>query len=518
MYSAQQSYRNHPARTAKKAELSDLQKLAILKRELAIRKARNDFYIFCRLLSPDFYSAERRHLRELCETLQIFREGRLLDPDSRPYQKLMINMPPRHGKTRTLVLFSAWCFGLNPAERIIATSYGDEQANDFSRYTRDLIQEQHNRAEDIVYSDIFPATRVQKGNASFLKWALEGQYFSYMGAGIWSGITGKGATLLIEDDLLKDIQEALNETRLEALWKQRTGTLLSRREEGCKQIMTMTRWAEGDPCGKILEDKREAAQWYVLKMEAMDEQTGEMLCPALLGKETYENLRAILPDSVFRANYHQEPVDIKGRLYTEIKTYTELPRREDGTLLYDRIINYTDTADEGNDSLVSISALEYRGEAWILDAYMTTEGMEKTEPETARRLVENGVHWAKIESNNGGRGFARAIGRIISEQMQKEQEQIAAGTLKAEDCKWNRTAISWFHQTENKIARIKSNSNYVMQHIYFPYNWADKWPVFFKAIMTFMADKAGGHDDAPDALTGIAEIITKGRPSIRLIG
>ncbi|MDO8716397.1 MAG: phage terminase large subunit [Dehalococcoidales bacterium] len=430
----------------------------------------------------------------------------------------MINIPPRHGKTRTLVLFSAWCFGRTIEERIIATSYGDEMANDFSRYTRDLIQEQHNRAEDIVYSDIFPATKVQKGNASYQKWALEGQYFSYLGSGIWSGITGKGATLLLEDDLVKDIQEALNETRLDALWKQRTGTLLSRKEEGCKQILTMTRWAEADPCGRILENKEEAPQWYILKMEAMNEETGEMLCPALLGKETYENLRAILPSGVFRANYHQEPIDIKGRLYTTVKTYTELPRREDGTLLYDRIINYTDTADEGNDSLVSISALEYKGEAWILDVYMTQDGMEKTEPETARRLVENGVNWARIESNNGGRGFARAVERIIYEQIKKEQEQIAAGALTEEGRKWNRTAISWFHQTENKIARIKSHSNYIMQHVYFPHNWADRWPVFFKAIMTFMADKTAAHDDAPDALTGIAEVISKSRPSIRLIG
>jgi predicted phage terminase large subunit-like protein len=469
-------------------------------------------------MSPDFYTPDKPHLEMFCNNLQAFTEGRLLNPAGEPYRKFMGNLPPRFGKTRTLVNLSAWRFGKKQDERIIATAYGDDIANDFSRYTRDAIQEQKNRAEDIVYSDIFPAAKVQKGNASYQKWALEGQFFSYLGAGIWSGITGKGATLLIEDDLIKGFEEAINEKYLEDLWNQRNGTLLSRKEEGCLEIMIGTRWAGGDPFGRILEDKEEASKWYVLKMEALNEETNELLCPSLMSMGSYQEVRRNLPSEIFRANYHQEPVDIKGRLYTEIKTYADLPRREDGSPLFDRIINYTDTADEGDDSLVSICAGEYRGEAWVLDVYMTRDGMEKTEPETARRLIENGVHWARIESNNGGRGFARAIERIIYENMKAEAEQVKAGTLKDEDRRWNRTAISWFHQTENKRARIISQSNYVMQHIYFPVGWADKWPVFYAEVMKYQKEGTNQHDDGPDTVTGVAEIICKARPSVRLIG
>ena len=136
--------------------VADVKSLVLIRRELVLRRSRENLYTFCRVLSPDFFRPDRPHLRVLAETLQVFYENKLLDGSGVPYRKLMINLPPRFGKTRTLVLFCAWAFGKNIEERIIATSYGDDIANDFSRYTRYTIQEQKNQAEDIVYSDIFP--------------------------------------------------------------------------------------------------------------------------------------------------------------------------------------------------------------------------------------------------------------------------------------------------------------------------------------------------------------------------
>lgn len=82
-------------------------------------------------------------------------------------------------------------FGQNPSEKIITASYNDDVASDFSRYTRDEITKEKASMLDICYSDIFPDTRIKKGNASFEKWALEGQHFSYLGAGIGGSVTSK---------------------------------------------------------------------------------------------------------------------------------------------------------------------------------------------------------------------------------------------------------------------------------------------------------------------------------------
>ena len=68
--------------------------------------------------------------------------------------------------------------------RIILGSYNDDTAGDFSKYTRNGIQERKNLEEQIVFFDIFPGTTIAQGTATMSKWALTGQHFNYMGGGI----------------------------------------------------------------------------------------------------------------------------------------------------------------------------------------------------------------------------------------------------------------------------------------------------------------------------------------------
>ena len=508
--------------------------------ESKIRKARISFWDYCQLRAPDFYLDDRHYLWILCTTLQDLYEGKLLrnrHPDI-PYKKLIINMPPRFGKTRTLILFCEWVLGVNPTNRIIACSYNDDAASDFSRFTRDGIAEEKNLPHQIVFSDIFPFSRIKEGYASFHKWALEGQFFSYLGAGIGGSITGKGGNILINDDPVKNAQIAMNQIALESIFKWYTGTFLSRKEKDAIEILNMTRWAIDDLTGKV-KDLSNSFLWYEIIFEAMDEETGEMLCEDILSREEYEEKKVSMDPMIFRANYHQIAINEEGRLYKELKEYDRLPKDENKNILFDRIINYTDTADEGSDYLCSISALEYQGDAYILDAYYTKEGMEITEKETAFRLAYNNVGLAKIESNNGGRGFARALQRIQHEEYKREtlmlekevkkktreggswieQGVIEQPTIERIDgCrKWKRVPITWFHQSMNKRARILSESNYVMQHVFFPKNWHIKFPEFHKALTFYQREGTNKHDDAPDALTGLVEMIARGRPKARII-
>lgn len=475
------------------------QQLAI-EREYKIRQARSEFWKFCKLLEPDFYKDDRLYLKEICDKLQALYEGTLYNHKlDKPYKKLMMNIPPRHGKSRTLVLFTQWLLGINNQNKIITASYNDDMATDFSRYCRDGIKATKNIPTDIIYSDIFPKTRIKDGNASVQTWALKGSFFSYKGVGIGGGVTGKGANILICDDLVKDIEVATNDDALDKVWKWYTGTFISRAESDCIEIQNMTRWANGDPCGRILESE-DADEWYVLKMEAYDEKADKMLCEDVLSKERYFYLKRNSDPLSFASNYHQEPVDVKGSLYKNLLTYTDIPVDDNGNHKFDEIISYTDTADLGTDSLCSIVAGVYKGEAYLLDVLYTKDGMEITEPATAELLYRNNVNHAKIESNNGGRGFARNVERLLWDNH---------GTRKP--------VITWFHQSKNKKARILSNSHFVMKHVYFPENWNVKWKDFHKAITTYQKDKKNKHDDAPDCLTGIVEMLdTYNKPQIKL--
>ena len=129
----------------------------------------------------------------------------------------------------------------------------------------------------------------------------------------------------------------------------------------------------------------------------------------------------------------------------------------------------------------------YEGAYYILDVLYTKEPMEVTEPATAKMLTKHNVGCALIESNNGGRGFARNVDRECKELGNKH------------------TVVKWFHQNQNKIARILSNSTSVMNNVYFPVNWEDLWPEFAKAMKTYQREGKNLNDDAPDAVTGVYE-------------
>ncbi|ADU26086.1 phage terminase large subunit [Ethanoligenens harbinense] len=446
-----------------------------------MRRARTDFFAFCRACAPEFYKPDRAYLVQLCAELQDFyRSGDEL---------LVINLPPRHGKSRTAGLFAQWVFGCNPAEKIMTGSYNERLSTQFAKSVRNGIAEQKTDPGMLVYSDIFPGVHIQRGDASANLWALEGQYASYLATSPTGTATGFGCGLLIIDDVIKNAYEANNAPLLDNQWHWFTDTMLSRVEEGGKIIIIMTRWATGDLAGRAVKTFAEQGRPVrILSMKAFQDD-GTMLCPEVLSLQSYENKTRTMAPEIAAANYQQEPIDVKGRLYSGFKTYAEIPAIS-GHPLFDGIYSYTDTADEGSDYLCSIIFGVYRHEAYVLDVYYTKEPMEITEPEVAKRQQAYGVTVARIESNNGGKGFARAIKQILDDRLH-----------------WYSTNVRWFAQTRNKVARILTAAPWIMEHTYYPVNWRDRWPAYYNAMMDYQREGKNAHDDAPDATTGMAETV-----------
>lgn len=442
--------------------------------------ARRLFFHYCKLKAPKFYKSTRRFLVGFCNELQSFYEG--------DDEVLVVNMPPRHGKSRTAGLFVEWVLGQNQNEKIMTGSYNEILSTSFSKAVRNDILEEKADRNKIVYSDIFPGVTIKRGDGAMNMWSLEGGYNNYLATSPSGTATGFGCSLMIIDDLIKNAAEAYNEETLEKQWDWFVNTMLSRLEEGGKIIIIMTRWATGDLAGRALEHyTKEGAKIKHICLKALQDD-GTMLCSEILSLKSYNSKVKAMGLDIASANYQQEPIDIKGRLYTKFKTYTKLPMDENGNLLFTTIKNYTDTADTGDDYLCSINYGEYNGEAYVLDVLYTKDGMEITEPATAEMLKKDKVNVADIESNNGGRGFARSVERIMKEVLHT-----------------NYTVFHSFYQSKNKQSRILSNSTWVMEHIYFPVNWSDRFPEYFEAMTKYQKEGKNAHDDAPDATTGIAE-------------
>ena len=113
--------------------------------------------------------------------------------------------------------------------------------------------------------------------------------------------------------------------------------------------------------------------------------------------------------------------------------------------------------------------------------------MEVTEPAQAKMMTKDNVGYAKIESNNGGRGYARNVDRELKLLENRH------------------TKVDWFHNGENKLARILSNATGVMNNVFMPENWATRFPEFYMALTKYQREGKNEHDDAPDCLTGVYE-------------
>ena len=430
--------------------------------------ARRDFWEYCKLTAPDFYTESRPFLKDMCYQLQNFYYS--------DEKVLVINLPPRHGKSRTATQFVKWLFGQSIHNKVMTGSYNETLSMTFAKQVRDTILEEKTQGI-LAYSDIFPNTKVKRGESSANKWALEGsEQTNYLATSPGGTATGFGCNIMMIDDLIKNAEEAFNENMLNKQISWFTDTMLSRTENGFKLIIIMTRWAKRDLAGYILDNYK----CRHIKYKAVQED-GSMLCDEILNKEDYLFKTKSMSKEIVEANYQQEPIDIKGRLYTQFKTYKELPDN------YKYILNYTDTADTGDDYLCSINYMVVGDDYYIMDIICTKEPMEITEPMVAKMLTKDKVGCAIIESNNGGRSFARNV--------------------KSECKKLNNshTNIQWFHQSANKQARIFSNSASVMAHVFYPHNWIDKFPEFADMMIRYQKEGKNAHDDCPDAITGVYE-------------
>lgn len=446
--------------------------------EAKLELARRDFFDYCELMAPDFYKRSRQYLVQLANTLQEF-------VFNSPKKVLVISIPPRTGKSRTASLFAEWTFGKDPTKKIMTGSYNETLSTQFAKTVRNTIQTQKVEPFIPVFSDVFPDVKIKQGDAAMNMWSLEGQYSSYLATSPSGTATGFGCSLMIIDDVIKNAQEANNQLTKQSHYEWFTNTMLSRLEEGGKIIIIMTRWASDDLAGRIINHFQDDAE--IISLKALQDD-GTMLCEDVLSRESYEEKKKLMSPDIFYANYQQEPIDLKGQLYTSFKTYDSLPQ-------FEKIQSYTDTADTGSDYLCSIIYGIYQKEAYILDVIYTNEPMEITEPLVAKHIFEYKVNQADIESNNGGRGFSRQISHYLTNTYNT-----------------NHTVIRPFHQSKNKQARILSNATWVMEHIYFPQNWHNKYPEFYKAITAYQREGKNLHDDAPDALTGVAEKVNVLQP------
>ncbi len=223
-------------------------------------------------------------------------------------KRLIITMPPRHGKSETVtVRYAAWRLERDPKLNIILGSYNQKLANRFSRRIRAIVEERIPLAKDKRSADEWE-TNVRGGVKA---------------VGVGAGITGFGGSLVIIDDPVKNRAQAESRTMRDNVWDWFNDDIYTRLEPGASIILIQTRWHEDDLAGRLLKQSADGGEaWEKVDLPALAEDgdplgrpIGKALWPERYSAEALEAIRRQQGTYSFSALYQQQPVPSDGGLF-----------------------------------------------------------------------------------------------------------------------------------------------------------------------------------------------------------
>jgi predicted phage terminase large subunit-like protein len=300
-------------------------KQAEAKKELAERAlSRRRLLPFIKRVNPDYIPGWVH--ADICERLERF----AIAIENGESPRLMITMPPRHGKSEIgSKTFPSWYLGRNPKHEVMVCSYSGDLAKDFSRKCRDLL-------ENPKYQSMFK-TRLSKDSKSVERWNTSAQG-AFTAAGVGGPITGRGCSLGIIDDPVKNREEAESETTRQNVKDWYSSAFYTRLAPGGGILVIQTRWHDDDLSGWLLntldEAKKEAVEagspldpsvdnWELVEYPAIathDEKyrlKGDALHADRYPIEALNKIKRNMIPRDWEALYQQKPVSDDGDYFTK---------------------------------------------------------------------------------------------------------------------------------------------------------------------------------------------------------
>lgn len=432
-------------------------------REIFFRElAKRSFWDFCLYYDRELFS-QRPFLKGIAEAFQEVSEGKI--------NSLSVSLPPRAGKSYITSLFCAWTLGNNPTESVMRNTCTATLYVKFSYDVRAIVMSEE-------FSNVFPDVKMSVDKANLQGWNTnKAKMVSYFGAGVGGTIIGFGASLLaITDDLYTGIEQALNESANEKVitWKQATHD--SRMESGCRRIDIGTRWSKGDVIGYQMENN-EYDKSIIVQALNDNEQS---FCEAVMTTQEYLDKRNKTANEIWLAEYQQQPIDLKGRLFSDLQTLSA----SDFERIKDQLegcLAYVDVSDQGTDyTAVAVAGL-IKNKVYIVDYLFTKDNTDITIPQTIAMLDKWNVSYCRIESNSMGAMFSRQVDKGVKS-----------------------TKILQVHNTTNKITRIIMHSAFILKQMNFVVYEDQNCRLFLENVSSFSKEGKNKNDDAPDCLAGLS--------------
>lgn len=453
-----------------------------------------DFDSYCIYLEKNrpankrFYLPRRKVLKVLVDDLQDLADEKIYF--------LGISLPPRVGKSTLCIMFKTWIMGRSPDLCNAMAGHSDKLTKGFYQEILDIISD----TETYTWNEIFPTARLVAHNQQDETIDLQKKKrYPTMTCrsvlGTWTGavdITG----CLYCDDLVEDLEEALNIDRLDKKYDAYLNQLRDRMKEGAFELMVGTRWSVMDPIGRIKAQYEDDDKYRFRVIPALDENGQSNFnydYNVGFSTEMYQKIKNDIDDATWWAKYMGQPYVREGLLFPkqELRYYNGvLPVCEP-----DRIVSACDVAFGGGDSLSSPICNAYSEDYYIPAVVFNNGDKTVTQPLIVGKYIANKVQQSRFEANNGGDFFSEDVDKL----------------LKAQGYRMNITSMKASNQS-SKMAKIIQYAPDIKKFIFLEERfWDEDYRKFMQELtMTVVDPKGNKHDDAADSMRMLAELVTGG--------
>ena len=441
-------------------------------------------FAFSRLIAYAAYQwpgyKDAAHHRLIARHLEMVERGEIT--------RLMITMPPRHGKSMLASeFFPAWYMGRNPDHYVVTATYAQELADDFGRKVK-------NQIEDAGFQAIFPGVGLADDSKSAKRFHIEGssggfehettQRGAFYAVGIGGPLTGRGAHLLLIDDPVKNREDADSEVIRRKTMDWYTSTAYTRLMPGGRIVVIQTRWHESDLSGWLQEEHAHEG-WVLLNLPAISDE-GKPLWPQQYPLDALERIKRALPSRDWSALYQQRPQPDEGSFFKRewLPSWKELPKH---MTIYGTS-DYAVTDGGGDYTVHRLWGVDADGVLYRLDGW---RGQTSSDVwiEQQLDLIEK---WKPVAWFGEAGVIAKAIEPMLIRRMRERPKA------------WCR--MEWLPSIHDKPTRARGIQSRAAMGKLKLEPTAD--------ISEFLSFPAGKHDDEVDAASMIGRALDQAHPAI----
>lgn len=423
-----------------------------------------------------FYVPRMNVLKPVVDDLQDLADGRI--------ELLTISLPPRVGKSTLGIFYVTWLMGREPDKANVMSGHSDKLTKGFFKECLDILND-----PEYLWHDVFPKEKVVAVSSEDESISVnhKRRFPTLTCRSVTGTLTGavEVGNLLYVDDIIEDLEEALNPQRLQNKYDAYLNQLKDRKKDGARELHIGTRWAVGDVIGRLQQQYGDDPKARFTVIPALDE-NGESNFdyPYGLGFSTayYQDMKASIDPCTWSCKYMGDPYVREGLLFErdELNYYNGvLPDGECD------IMSVVDVAWGGGDSLSAPIIYWFGDTGYVHDWVFSTGDKSVTQPLVCAAYAQNNVARARFEANVGGAEYAEEIDRSLREQNYKMSIQSQRASTKS-----------------SKMGRIERWSSDIKSRLVFRSDKArgEMYDKAMNELCRVSVDAKKQHDDAPDSL------------------